>query len=157
MLANQWAVPYINHFRVYKDEQIPTHAVLELTLENKNEQEESTYVRTLPSLQKLFDEEMQKRGEGKTHKEQQELRKEEQTKLKGCMDRELLHRSDTFQKHKGNEDTDAYWASWSEAVEKGWLTYLGHKGAIRKALLGRGRTVILSKTPGRARKIKDEK
>ena len=107
VLANQWAVPYINQFRVYKDEQIPTHAVLELTLENKNEQEESTYVRTLPSLQKLFAEEMQKRGEGKNHKEQQELRKEELTKLKGCMDSELLHRTDTFQKHKENEDTDA--------------------------------------------------
>ena len=99
---------------------------------------------------------MLKRGDGKNNKEQQELRKEEQSKLKGCMDKDFLQRTEAFQKHKMNEDNDAYWASWSEAVERGWLTYLGHKGAIKKALLGRGKTVILTRTPGRTRKKKDE-
>ena len=45
MLANMWALPYVKCFRVYKDEMITTRSVVE--------QEESTYVTSLPSLKKI--------------------------------------------------------------------------------------------------------
>ena len=61
ILANMWATPYISGFKVTKDEHIPTHSVLELTLQSKEEQEEQHDVRTLPSLQKLSDEEMREK------------------------------------------------------------------------------------------------
>ena len=69
ILANLWALPYIKAFRVYKDEQIPTHSVIEMTLTSENVQEERTYVKTLPSLKALFDKEVEAKTEGKEAKE----------------------------------------------------------------------------------------
>ena len=127
-----WATPYISSFKVTKDEQIPTHSVLELILRGKEEQEEQHYVRTLPSLQKLFDEEMRKKTEGREPKEQIEIIKENKKLLKECMNKEFLQRSEFFDQSKANKDNDGYWRNWSEATEKGWLHFLGHKGLVKK-------------------------
>ena len=93
---------------------------------------------------------------GKKHKEKQHIRQDELSKLQDCMNKELLDKTEAFKMHSTNKDNDAYWASWSEAVEKGCLKYLGHKGSIKKALAGRGKTMILNKTPGRTRRSKKE-
>ena len=105
-----------NPFKVFKDEQIPTHSVLELTMKSKNEQEEQQYVRTLPSLQKLFDDEMKKRTEGKEAKEQIAIIKKAKAALKDSMNKEFLHRSEVFDKNKASKDNDEYWRNWSEAT-----------------------------------------
>ena len=73
ILANLWALPYIKAFRVYKDEQIPTHSVIEMALTSENVQEERTYVKTLPSLKALFDKEVEAKTEGKEAKEKMPL------------------------------------------------------------------------------------
>ena len=51
-----------------KDEMIPTHSVFEDVLTSANTQTESTYIKALPSLKKMFDQEMAKQVEGKAPK-----------------------------------------------------------------------------------------
>ena len=52
VLANMWAVPYVKGFKVYKDDMVPTHSVVEVTLSSENKQMENTYIKTLPSLKR---------------------------------------------------------------------------------------------------------
>ena len=54
ILANMWALPMIRDFKVTKNEDVPTHAVIELTLEEKEDIEARSFVKTLPSLKKLL-------------------------------------------------------------------------------------------------------
>ena len=50
IIANMWAIPMITGYNVTKDEQIPTHSIVEVTLSDKEEAKERDYVRSLPSL-----------------------------------------------------------------------------------------------------------
>ena len=69
ILANMWALPLIKDFKVCEDEQIPTHSVLQLTLAANHAQKGRDYVKTLPSVKKLFDDHTATKYEGKEAKE----------------------------------------------------------------------------------------
>ena len=47
-------------------------------------------------------------------------------------------KGDVLGKCRKNKNVDEFWEVWSNAVEIGWLNFLGHKGATKKALLGNG-------------------
>ena len=73
------------------------------------------------------------------------------------MNEQLIKRAETFEQREAAGDSAQYWNTWSTAIEKGWLSFLGHKGATRKALLGRGKVTILTKKPGRqAKRMENE-
>ena len=55
VIANNLAIPWISGFQVIKDEMIPAHSVLQITLDRKADKEERTYAKNLPSLKTLFD------------------------------------------------------------------------------------------------------
>ena len=80
---------------------------------------------------------MAKQAEGKAPKEIAQHIKEAKAKLKTKMDQQLLAKADLFDKCKKEKDHDGYWKAWSTAIEKAWLTFLGHEGRIKKALVGR--------------------
>ena len=73
------------------------------------------------------------------------------------MNEQLLKEAETFAQCKHEGDSAEYWSIWSNAIEKGWLSFLGHAGATRKALLGRGKVTILRRKPVRkAKRIEEE-
>ena len=49
-----WAMPMITAFNITKDENIPTHSIVEITLSDKEEAKERDYVRSLPSLRQIL-------------------------------------------------------------------------------------------------------
>ena len=151
-----WAVPYVKGYKVYKDDMVPTHSVVEVTLSSENKQAENTYIKTLPSLKKMFDQEMTKQVVGMAPKEQAEHIRKAKLKLKMAMDEKLLRMEEQFQKHKIAKDHDEYWKLWSTAIEEAWLQFLGHKGNIEKALTGRGKTTFLKRKPQQRRETKKE-
>ena len=106
--------------------------MIALIWKNQDEQEENSYVRTLPSLQKLFGEEIKKRGEGKKPKEQLEIIKEAKIVLTTCMDKELLQRSGTFQKNKENDDNEAYWQIGRKPSKRAGSLFWGIREPSRK-------------------------
>ena len=157
IIANMWAMPMITGFSITKDEQIPTHSIVEVTLSDKEEAKERDYVRSLPSLKKLFDQEIIKRTEGKEKKEIYDITKEAKQSLEECMNEPLPKKAEQIGQCKHEGDSADYWSIWSNAIEKGWLSFLGHTGATRKALLGRGKVTILRRKPVRkSKRIEDE-
>ena len=55
IVANTWMLPLIQGVRVFKDEHIPTHAVFEMSLSKQERNDETTHLRTLPTLRPRFD------------------------------------------------------------------------------------------------------
>ena len=52
---------------------------------------------------------------------------------------------------------EQYWQLWSKAVENGWLAHLGHTGATKRALSGRGKVKVLTtQAPKRRAERKQE-
>ena len=91
---------------MFKDEQVPTHSVVELVLQSAKENVENTYVRTLRSLKGMFDDEMHKRTKEATPKEKADHIKEAKEKLKSKMDEQLLKHEGKFQKARAATDFD---------------------------------------------------
>ena len=72
------------------------------------------------------------------------------------MNKEFLLKSEVFDENKATQDNEGCWRNWSEATEKGWLSFLGHTGVVKKALTGRGRTTFVKQAPRRTRERKEE-
>ena len=78
ILANRAAIPWIRSFEVVKDDMIPTHSVIRLTLGRNASTEKRTYAKTLPSLRKLFENKVNentKNLKGKERKQAEEMEK----------------------------------------------------------------------------------
>ena len=100
---------------------------------------------------------MEKRSDGKDNKEIREIIKEANICLKESMNEQLLKRGEKFAKCKVEGDRATYWETWSNAIERGWINFLGHTGTTKKALLGRGKVTILRRKQVRkAKRTEDE-
>ena len=105
----------------------------------------------------MFDDHTAKMCEGKKTKEVFDTIKNEKLKLKQRIDEQLLKHVCGFDKSGHDKDVDYYWQLLSKALENGWLAYLGHTGATRKALIGRGKVKVLTtKAPKRRAERKQE-
>ena len=81
----------------------------------------------------------------------------EKIRLKQRIDEQFLKNVKGFEKCRDEKDVEQYWQLWSKAVENGWLAHLGHTGATKKALSGRGKVKVLTtKAPKRRAERKQE-
>ena len=156
IMANSIALPMVKSFNVVKDEMIPTHKVLRTTLIRKTMQEERTFIKTLPSLKKLYDEKVEQRLEGKEGKERKDLEDDELSKLHAEMDRRLEDNKAVFDIYRDSKDLNAFYSLVSSSIEKGWLAYLGGTREFNKQAKGRGKVTFITtkptKTKGSARR-----
>ena len=49
ILYNMWMTPFIQNVEVWKDDEVPTHKIVQMTLGTKTEGKNNTYLRSLPS------------------------------------------------------------------------------------------------------------
>ena len=78
--------PFIKSVEIWKDDEIPTHKIFQMTLGTTCEQKQSKYLRSLPLLKSKVDAKVEKQSEGKEPKEKHEERKKEFRKMHCEMD-----------------------------------------------------------------------
>ena len=108
MLANRAAIPWIRQLEIIKDEMIPTHAVVRITLGRNAAKEKRRYAKSLPSLRKLFDDKVGQllkdlRGKGK-----HEAEGKEKKTLHRLMDENLANVARELRIQKTAKDTTGF-------------------------------------------------
>ena len=75
ILANMWLAPHIESVSAWKDDDIPTHKIVEIVISTACEEKERTYLRSLPTLKTKVDMKIEEPCAGKQPKEKHEIRK----------------------------------------------------------------------------------
>ena len=112
---------------------IPTHSVLKLYHDLEMLDEPRDLTKTLPSLKSMLDAKIEKETEGmEDTKEKAGKARQMRQELYAMMDEQLRPRAHHFLYYLECNDMDSYWNSWSIAVEKAWLRYLGANKEFEK-------------------------
>ena len=144
MILYKFAIPLVQQFEVIKDDMLPTHSVLRLTMSKAKMQTEKTFIKTLPSLKKMFDNKVSKLSEGKSEKEARIIEEEETKKLQNAMDQRLEMVGDFLDTYNQNGDMDNFYKTLSAAIEKGRLTYQDEGKEFDRAAKGRGKVTLIT-------------
>ena len=138
VLANSEAVPLIKSYEVIKDEMISTHSVVRLKLHRAEEKEERSFLKTLPSLERLYEEKVKERTNDLQGKEKTEKEKEQRNLLHKHIEDQLDKHKADFEIHEELKDTSSFWKLWSKVVERGWLNFLDESKVFDIKAKGRG-------------------
>ena len=125
-------------FTVEKNENIPTHKILTLEIEEENRDEETMQLRKLQSVKARIDDLMKDYTKGCDEKEARDIRRHHLALLHGFIDEQLWKKQSQLRKHEKNGDTQTFWEVWTRNVEKGILKHLADCGVETKGNKGRG-------------------
>ena len=153
-LANRAAIPWIRGFEVVKDEMLPTHAVVRITLGRNASKETRTYAKTLPSIRKFFEKKADEVTKDLNGKEKREGKKREVKNLHELMDANFRKARTQMQIYKAAKNTTGYWKAWSQSVENAFLHYIDESKVFNRKMKGRGEATLIQVKPDVAKKDK---
>ena len=81
IVCNLEAAALIHSFKVEKDEMIPTHSIVKITVSRNAMKQKGSFVRSLPSLKKACDTQIEDVLKNKEEQQQEEVKGERTTSL----------------------------------------------------------------------------